>query len=165
MRLDWNRQRYRTRDRLYNVQGLDGLPTFLEPTIAPIPLYSNSHLNLLEKEIFEIARQNGFMGDNNSFWQKFSAGNVHVLPTILDFPIQGIIGDLYLDQETDILYYFKSTTQIVYSDQAARIGAAIVGTHIIQNTTTTITYLYIPVRALPIENLIYDCGDAAEYIG
>ena len=159
MRLDWNRQRYRTRDRLYNVQGLDGLSTFLEPTITPMPLYSNSHLNLLEKEIFQIAQKNGFMGNNDNFWAKFSAGGVHILPTDLDFPAQGIIGDLYLDQDTDILYYFKQTEEAININIADQLGIIIKGT---ENNTY---YIYIPIRAMPIENLIYDCGNAAEYIG
>ena len=153
----WNRERKRTRDRLlqYNL-----LPIINPSAINPfLPIPTSIDENILEDAIFNIAAKYGFMGTKNDFWTKFNTQNVHS-GTLQTFPVPGIEYDLYLDTETSILYYFRSVTQTVYSDLAARIGIAIVGTHIIQDTTTTITYLYIPVQALPIENLIYDCGDA-----
>lgn len=74
--------------------------------------------------------------------------------TIKSFPSIGIENDLYLDTETNILYYFKITRKKIYTELAAKIGIAIVGYSIIEDSQEVIKYLYIPVQARPIEDEI-----------
>ena len=155
-------ERQRTRDLL------------LEYVIPPRPRsaglamvypWENITLTQLSKQIFEIVRKYGYNGTEALFWSKFleSKGNV-IVGTLETFPVPGEENNLYLDKETEILYYFKATKSIVDTDLCEKIGAAIVGTSITEDTEEIITYLYIPVKSLPIENLIIDCGSAAEYM-
>ena len=153
-------ERQRTRDLL------------LEYVIPPRPRsaglamvypWENITLAQLSKQIFEIVRKYGYNGTEELFWSKFLEGNV-ITGTLETFPVPGEENNLYLDKETEILYYFKATKSIVYTDLCAKIGAAIVGTSIIEDTEEIITYLYIPIKSLPMENLIIDCGSAAEYM-
>ena len=74
------------------------------------------------------------------------------------FPVPGSDVDFYFDEETEIFYYFKATDTPINVEAAGALGATIVGTN------GSITYLYIPVRAMPLENIILDCGDATEWI-
>lgn len=162
MRIDWNHERYRTRDRL--LRNLDFFPD--NPVTNRMPMvypWENIALSVFERQLLDLAHKYGFTGDANDFFNRFSSGAIHY-GTLNTFPIDGIENDLYLDTETDILYYFKATTETIDTTMAAKIGVAIVGQSSVINQQETITYLYIPIRALPIENLIYDCGDAAEFI-
>lgn len=162
---DWNYERYRTRDRLFDYN-LPPCP-YNENTIMP---WENCSLNILSQQLYTIAKNNGFNGTEQQFLTKFANSasaieNTVIVGTLDTFPRPGDENVLYLDQETGILYYFKSTNHKVYTEVAAKIGAAIVGQSIIEDAQEIITYLYIPVRALLIENTILNCGDANEYIG
>lgn len=72
----------------------------------------------------------------------------------------GIVGDLYLDTETDILYYFKEYAGELNEEQIARVDAARVD----YSRVYDITYLYIPIRSLLIEDTILNCGTSEEVI-
>ena len=163
-KLDWNYERYRTRDRLleYDFNIYPMVPH--SAGLSMIYPWENIAIQQLSKQIIEVARLNGYTGSEEDLWRKFSNGTIHQ-GTLDNFPIPGNEQDLYLDTETDILYYFKSVTSTVYTDVAARVGVAIVGYSKIEDSEEIVTYLYIPIKAMPIENLIFDCGDAAEYIG
>ena len=156
----WNRQRIKTRDRLFDYD----LPIYpiIDKLQAPYP-WASANLSVLTKQLYEIALQNGFLGNQQSFISRFTNGSL-VQGTLNSFPIPGIPNTLYLDKETDILYYFRETTSELNLQLLARVGAAIVGHSIVGSTNETITYLYIPVRAMPLEDLILNCGSAAEYI-
>lgn len=162
------RERWRTRDLLLEYD-MNILPP--RPRAAGISMvypWEATDLALLAQQVYEIAKRNGFVGEQDEFWSHFNnSGTIYRGKTIDDFPTIGMENTLYFDEETEILYYFKSTRQQVNADIAARIDIAIVGTAEIDNdgTTETVTYMYVPVRAMPIENLIYNCGDASEYIG
>lgn len=81
-----------------------------------------------------------------------------VIGTIATFPVPGLEHCLYLDRETDILYYFKAAAGAIAAQVAEQLGVFIAGQDGIY------TYIYIPVRALPLENLIFDGSDASAYI-
>ena len=162
--ITWNRQRKRTRDRLlqYDFTRIPALPHSAGlPFVYPWETYYNTAT--LELQLLQLAQQHGYTGSEQEFWQHFISGSV-IMGTLQTFPIPGNETCLYLDTQTDILYYFKATTQPVDPDKVALIDAAIVDISIIEGGETT-TYLYIPVKAMPMENLIFDCGDASEYYG
>lgn len=178
MRLNWNTERWRTRDRLldYDITIVPPHPHsggityhFLlkDEDLSPIMPFPEAHSSLpfiypweainlyeLEKSIYLIAQRNGYTGSEDTLWNRFSNGTV-VTGTLDTFPIPGDELNLYFDKETEILYYFKAVSNHINVDAVTRIGAAIIGTSQI-DTEVEWTYLYIPVRALPIENLIYN---------
>ena len=156
-------QRIITRDRLldYDFSIVPAVPH--SAGLNLVYPWENFTLVSLSKQILTLARQNGYEGDESTFWSRFAEGIVHT-GTIDSFPIPGCEQDLYLDNETEILYYFKATTETIYTELAARVGVAIVGQSIIEDTQEIITYLYIPVRALLIEDTILNCGSAEEVI-
>ena len=162
-RHDWNYERYRTRDRLLEYGDTLNMPTPTQKNISVIYPWENISLAHLSNQILELAKKHGYQGTEESLWAKFSQGNV-ITGTLDTFPIPGDENNLYLDLETEILYYFKSATSIINNDLAGIVGVAIVGTSVAADTEGNIKHLYIPIRALPIENLIIDCGSAAEYI-
>lgn len=154
---NWNYERWRTRDRLleYDFNIYPALPH--SAGLSMVYPWENITLANLDKQIIEIARNHEYDGDDETFWERFVSGGVY-FGTLSTFPVPGEETLLYLDKETDILYYFKSTSELNY-DIAIEKGVEIVGNE------DNVYYCYIPVRALPIENLILNCGDAAEYIG
>lgn len=179
---NWNYERWRTRDRLleydFNIvpphphsAGIPFIYPLEEMNLSPLlPLSINSaelpviypweemHTAIIEREIYEIAVKNGYDGTAEHLWSVFSADGFVVTGTIDTFPIPGNENNLYLDEETGILYYFKATSNPVDEEAVARVGAAIVG--ISRVNGEEITYLYIPVRALLLEDTILNCGDA-----
>lgn len=179
----WNRERKRTRDRLleYNFAIVPphphsggivlpypeesnlisiGIPYLSNGTISSVYPWENTTLTMLSHQLYTIAVQNGYSGTEESFLASFgNASEKEVIVGLLEnFPVPGNTTHLYLDRDTGILYYFKATDSPIMEAVAEQMGIVIAG------TSDNLTYLYIPVRALPIENLIYDCGDAAEYI-
>ena len=157
MKLDWNRERYRTRDRLltYNLNHILPFPQ-LAPVIAIDP-YERAARNILMRQLYDIAKQYGFIGTSDDFFSSLGKDNL-VRGTLSTFPVPGENNKLYLDEETSILYYFRAADEPINLNNIEIIGAHIAGT---DNNTI---YIYIPVRALPMENTIYDCGTAAEFI-
>lgn len=163
-RLNWNRERHRTRDRLLEYDFNIYPEVFHSGGLAMIYPWENIAIAQLSKQFIEVAKMNGYTGSEEDLWKRFSSGTV-LFGTLETFPVPGNENDIYFDTQTEILYYFKSIPTTVYSDIAEKIGAAIVGISKIEDQETALSYVYIPVRAMPLENLIYDCGDAAEYIG
>ena len=159
MKLDWNRERYRTRDLLleYDTAIMPARPR--TAGLAMVYPWENLTLSTLKAQIIEIARQSGYNGSDEDFWNHFSnfSGEVHT-GTLATFPTPGKETDLYLDTETNILYYFKIVNNNINTEALILAGAEVVG------TSDEATYLYIPVRALPIEPLLLDCGSSTELV-
>lgn len=157
MKLDWNRERYRTRDRLleYDFSIYPAVPH--TAGLSMVYPWENIALSQLSHSIIEIAKSNGYTGTEEEFWNKFSNGSIHY-GTLETFPVPGVDYDLYLDTETDILYYFKTTKETIDLDQIEKIGVTIVGHSIIEDTQEVVTYLYIPVKALSLENISVEGG-------
>ena len=126
--------------------------------------WENLMLKELESALLQLAQKHGYTGDDNAFYDKFFNVGSIVRSSFINFPVPGQEDSLYLDEDTDVLYYFKQTTNSINVQLAAINGIEIVGSKLDQNTNETITYMYIPVRALPIEDLILNSGTAAEYI-
>lgn len=185
---DWNYERKRTRDRLleydksimplYPHSGGIAIPypreaenvtISIPEIIAEVQLnviypWENYSLPMLSHQMYLISRENGFTGTETQFLKKFGSLNTItennvIVGTIETFPIEGDSNALYLDKETGILYYFKIIESTINQEAAINIGA------IIKNEEDEMTFLYIPVRALLIEDTILNCGDASEFIG
>jgi len=160
-KLNWNKERWRTRDRLleYDVSIVPAHPHSAGlPYVYP---WEDTSLSVMAHQLYLIAQQNGYDGTEPDFLTRFALGDEGkvVVGTLMTFPMPGDIDKLYLDEETGILYYFKETSEPISEAAAKAMGIIRI------EPNDNITYLYIPVRALPIENLIYDCGDASDYIG
>lgn len=175
--LNWNRERWRTRDRLieydfsivpphphsagipfvYPMEDMDLSPMLpLEINNSDLPIiypWEEMHTALIEREIYLIARKNGYDGTPEQLWDIFSAEGFVISGTIETFPVPGNPKNLYLDEETGVLYYYRELIGAPNYEAIEAVGAVIVGTGI-----------YIPVRALLMEDTILNCGNAAEYI-
>lgn len=117
----------------------------------------------LAQQIYAIAKKYGYNSTLQQFWIKFSNTSI-VYGTLATFPNPGAEDYLYMDTETDILYYFRSTTRTVNREVAAQAGIAISDNQQVGRNGQKITDMYIPVRALLIEDTILYSGDAAEFI-
>lgn len=161
MNLNWNKERFRTRDRLLEY---DSMIMPLTPHSAGLSIiypWEDVLFSGLAHQLFLIAQKNGYDGDEQQFIERFSNGDSEStsgidIGAINTFPVPGKENYLYLDKETEILYYFKIAEKAIAANVAEQNGAVIVGTEGNQ------TYLYIPIRALPIEPLIIDCGTSID---
>ncbi len=153
------KERWRTRDLLleYDTAIMPARPR--TAGLAMVYPWEDLSLSMLKAQIIEIARQNGYNGNDEEFWNHFSnfTGGVNT-GTLNTFPSPGKETDLYLDTETNILYYFKIADNNINVEELALVGAEII------YASNEVTYLYIPVRALPIEPLLLDCGSSTEMI-
>ena len=156
---NWNYERWRTRDRLldYDFSIVPAMPH--SAGLSMIYPWETVQLSQLSYQFFTLAQQHGYTGTEEYLWKQFSEGNI-ISSTIDNFPVPGDEHNLYLDKETGILYYFKAARTDIDPIVAAKIGIAIVGHSLVDD----VYYLYIPISALLIEDIILNCGDAAEYI-
>lgn len=114
--------------------------------------WENNELLRLKKQIFQIAVDSGFNGSEHDFWEIFGNGQIIVGNSPSDFPIPGKEEDLYYDRSSGTVYYFKEmATAIIENDLPT--GAIIAG------TSGDISYLYVPIRAMLLENIIISGGD------
>ena len=149
-------QRWKTRDRLLeydiNVSNLDPNPIIISNEFP----WGNLQLSVLSQQLYTIATNNGYTGTRDEFITRFSTGvepNFIICDSTADFPAQGSINTLYLDSSTNILYYATSSDAI-NTNLLSNIGG------FISDTIDNVYYFYIPVRAMPIENIILDGGEA-----
>ena len=154
------RERKRTRDRLleYDQAIMPQRPH--TAGLAMVYPWENSSLAILQHQLFIIAQNNGYDGEETDFLARFaqgSGGGVNT-GTIDTFPVPGVENQLYLDIETEILYYFKIFTNEIQEEFINKYGIEIV------DRTDDVIYAYIPVRALPMEPLFIDCGSSTESI-
>lgn len=110
----------------------------------------------LKQQLYELAKDYGYTGTEDDFMMRFIGG---VIITVYnkDFPIPGDSTSLYFETSKEILYYFKQTTEEVDEQVASAVGAIIVDIETEAGVTTT--SLYIPVKAMPVENLIIHGGE------
>lgn len=163
-RLDWNRERYRTRDRLLEYD-FNIYPAVTHTAgLSMIYPWENMELSVLQKQIYQIALNNGYQEGEDSFWKKFSRDCI-VFGTIDTFPVRGDEKTLYLDTESETLYYFKKTTTF-NAEVAAILDVAIVDKAIVDSDGTEEFYLYVPIRAALMENILLnlDGGSATDVI-
>ena len=136
IKLDWNRERYRTRDRLLDY---DQTVVPLKPHSAGLPIvypWENLSTSVLSKQLFDIAAKSGFDGtqeDFNTNFGRYLQNKEVVFARFVDFPQEGETAKLYFDLDENILYYWNTE--------------------------------YIPVNALLIAGTILDSGNALDEIG
>lgn len=129
--IDWNHERHRTRDRLleYDFNLIAPMPHSAGlPFIYP---WENITLNTLSHQLYIIAKNHGYLGDETSFVDAFGTfiGNHQIIySNFIDFPEEGEKTKLYFDLDEKILYYWDTE--------------------------------YIPVNAMLIANTIIDGGEA-----
>lgn len=147
--IDWNYERYRTRDLLLHDE--------LENNIY-IPKVNNILINFpyqnnLSYQLYQLATKYGFVGTEQEFLEEFGNNYGKIIHgTLNTFPEIGDPKNFYFDEETAILYYFKIIKNYVSPEDAARINAAIVGYSTIAELQLIETYIYIPVKAASLEN-------------
>lgn len=124
LRLNWNRERWRTRDRLleYNTDIMPPSPRAAGLNI--IYPWENVNLNVFDAELLTLAREHGFDDNATTLWNVLLNNNVHV-GTLDTFPEDGDTNTLYYDSDTGIIY------QCIIEDN---------------------TCVYVPIKALPIED-------------
>lgn len=142
-----NTERWKTRELLENNTS-DGIPFSNIKTVYP---WENMQLSILSKQIYDIAKSNGYNKDEKEFWKKFSKDNI-IVDSLENFPPIGEKDTLYLDKNSGILYYFISTDGIIYKELADILNTRIISSD--ELSSENITNLYIPIKAMPIENLI-----------
>lgn len=147
--LNWNRQRERTRRRLLDYFPInESIPEAIAQTFYPIV---NSSNKILKNQLYTIAKEYGYQESIDKFLNKFIRNEgILVKGTLNTFPIPGNQDNLYLDQQTEILYYFKIVKQSNYTQETAVAGSAIVGQSKIEDTQQTELYIYQPVHATAI---------------
>ena len=155
--LDWNYERYRTRDLLLEYDksimpprpraaGLSNIyswgstiPTDADTLDAPVPIqknlsiiypWENTTLGILSSQLYQISRSSGFVGTMEDFSSNFGKYlQVHPLicANYADFPESGDSTNLYFDLNEKILYYWQDE--------------------------------YIPVNAMLLANAIINCNE------
>ena len=131
MRIDWNHERHRTRDRLleYDEYIMPPLPHSAGlPVIYP---WENTSMAILLNQLYNLAATSGYDGSveefKTNFGQFFSKKPV-IFDITENFPDEGERDKLYFATDTNILYYFDTE--------------------------------YIPVNAMLIANTIINGGEA-----
>ena len=158
------RERRRTRDRLLEY---DSFIMPYHPRQAGLSMvypWENMNLSMLQKQIYQIALNEGFQESEQIFWSRFSQGNI-IFGTLDTFPIDGDEKALYFDTNTESLYYFKRTT--TFNEEAsALLGVAIANRALIETNGTEEYCLYIPLKAYLMEDIILDIdgGSSIEII-
>ena len=132
--LDWNFERYRTRDRLLEYDQAIVPPHPTTAGIAQVYPWANIALSTLLRQLYELALQNGFGGTINEFTNLFftQLGDKQIIfeQSLNEFPEEGNTEKLYFDQDDNILYYWEDE--------------------------------YIPINAMLINDTILNGGNAEE---
>lgn len=150
--LDMDKNRWKTKNLTINT---NSYPNYFN-NISHVYPWENMQLTALSEQIYKIAQKHGYQENEESFWDKFNNGAV-IISTLANFPPIGDENKIYLDKESGILYYFIATTSLIYYELANAVGAIIN-----KDKAKEITYLYLPIKAMPIQNLIISGGDINE---
>lgn len=133
--LDWNYERYRTRDLLLEYDKAIMPPMPRAAGISMVYPWENLLISNLIKQLFMIAITSGFEGTEEDFKTNFGTylQNRPIVYDIFDnFPEEGNINNLYFDLNEKILYYWDNE--------------------------------YIPVNTLLIENTTLNAGSSTESV-
>ena len=145
-----------TRDRLLEYDLMPYHPR--AAGLAMIYPWENNDLRMLEKQMLSIARNHGYTGDADKFWEIFSNGQV-IKGDISSFPVPGDTKNLYIDTLTGIVYYFIIKNEKEVPEDFEIQGAIKVGTITLEDGQTQYCF-YAPIRTLLIENSILNGGGA-----
>ena len=154
--LDVCKERWKTRDLISHTQIATGGYFSSIVSVYPWEQIQNTQL---EEQLYEIAKSNGFEGSIEEFCENYAkifAGGTVVKIPLSQFPAPGNELNLYLDTEGGTLYYYKTVSEL-NMELVNCVGAQVAG-----RSEDNDYYLYIPVKAVPIENLILRCGDSTQ---
>lgn len=133
-KLDWNIERYKTRDRLLEYD-FNFYPAVIHnaglPMIYP---WENITLENFSQQLVEYV-------------QKYWNGTI-INGLIDEFPVQGNEKDLYLDTNSEILYCFKSIQAVDYDADSPKYLGARITERTIDDSGNEQIYFYIPIKAL-----------------
>ena len=137
-KLDWNHERYRTRDLLleydkiimppkpraaglssiYNwgskAPNSDGTSDFPIPSQTDMPMiypWEDVSLSIFSNQLYKVAILNGFIGTEKEFLDRFVnyvSDKQIIFETYANFPRYGSTSKLYFDTEEKILYYWDN---------------------------------------------------------
>ena len=132
--LNWNKERWRTRDLLLDQLPFYSLPSC--PQLCPSTVYpwEEASLSRLNHQLYLLALKNGFGGTENEFTDLFFSyisNRDIVFARYVDFPAEGSTYKLYFDLDEKVIYYYSAQTQT-----------------------------YIPANALLIEHTLLQGGEA-----
>lgn len=162
--LNWNYERWRTRDRLLEYDSNIMPPRPQDAGLKVVYPWVDTSYTVLQHQIFQIAQNLGYQASEPEFYQLLISDKTDVVVgTLATFPIPGEADVLYLDEDTGIVYYFHEFSETVYTERAARIGAAIVGYSLLEDTKTIITDTYIPISAKVLEGTLTTREIVTEY--
>ena len=158
LKLDWNKERHRTRDLLleydYKIMpphpragGLSSVyewgstipsdsntlepPTPIQQNLSIIYPWENTALSIFSNQLYKVAIINGYVGTEKEFLDRFVnyvSDKQIIFETFNNFPQYGSLSKLYFDTEEKILYYWDNN--------------------------------YVPVNAMLIANTIIEGGEA-----
>lgn len=115
-KLDWNRERYRTRDLLleYDYSIMPVRPR--AAGLAMVYPWESTGLRILNHQFYQMAVANGYLGTEDEFKDVFnnyvSKYNV-IFGKYNDFPQVGDKDKLYFDVEEKALYYWDNDYLLV----------------------------------------------------
>lgn len=118
--------------------------------------WENVDITIFEHQFFEMARQNGFEGTKEDFWEAFSSQSDIVAEQVSEFPVPGNPKTLYYDNTTGIVYSFKNITDEEVLQKELENGGIEVG----QSEDGETHYVYAPIQATPTEGLTFYGGGA-----
>lgn len=109
--MDWNRERYRTRDRLLEYDFSLIPPRPRTAGLSMIYPWENNFLDNLIHQLYLIAANTGYIGDEDTFIKLFGSfmNNKQILfASFSTFPQMGDYNMLYFDIDEKILYYWDN---------------------------------------------------------
>ena len=111
--------------------------------------WENMDVSTFEKQFYKMAKNHGYNGTEEDFWEMFSSSNV-LAQTAGQFPVPGKEENLYYDYTTGIVYSFKNITDSEIVEELVNNGAKNVG----QSEDGKTFYVYAPIQSLPMEDII-----------
>ena len=130
---DWNRERYRTRDRLLEYDNTIYPQVPHSAGLAVVYPWENMSITSLMKQLYQGAAASGYSGTESEFVSKFGellGGRQIIFGTINSFEVSDDDEHLYYDTEDNIMYYYEDDE-------------------------------FIPINALLVNDAILDSGHAS----
>ena len=110
--LNWNRERWRTRDLLLEYDTSIMPPHPRAAGLSMIYPWENSSLAYFCEQLYQLATASGYVGSKEEFTLHFGAflnGTHQIIYDIYaNFPVPGDSDKLYFDLEEKILYYWDA---------------------------------------------------------
>lgn len=106
---NWNSARWETRDRLLDYEASLMPPALADLDMGSVYPWHTQSLRLLDHMLYQIAKLNGFEGDEEEFNALFFGFAAKQQIIFSPFPEEGEEGILYFNLEDKTLYYWDET--------------------------------------------------------